>query len=103
MIEFVQEAGETIFVPGGWHHTVLNLTHTVAITHNFCSTANFPSVFRAGCRVSLDMADDWLAQLQTQAAVPGSELCERPQLLAELTETGRGLMAMTRFMSAGAS
>lgn len=31
-LEIIQEAGEIIFVPSGWHHQVYNLVRTVTIT-----------------------------------------------------------------------
>jgi histone arginine demethylase JMJD6 len=34
-IEFVQRAGEVVYVPGGWFHAVINLELTTAVTHNF--------------------------------------------------------------------
>jgi hypothetical protein len=39
-IEVVQEAGDTIYVPMGWWHTVLNLDFTIAITANFLQPSN---------------------------------------------------------------
>ena len=33
--DFVQREGETVFVPSTWHHAVLNLNDTVAVTQNY--------------------------------------------------------------------
>ena len=38
--EFVQKPGDIVFVPSQWHHAVLNLSDTVAVTHNYCSRSN---------------------------------------------------------------
>ncbi|KAG1656500.1 hypothetical protein FOA52_012500 [Chlamydomonas sp. UWO 241] len=45
-IEVVQEAGDVMFVPGGWWHAVLNLLPSVAVTQNFVSAANVRHVLR---------------------------------------------------------
>ena len=46
-LEGIVSAGDTIFVPRGWWHAVLNLeTPTIAVTTNFVSEAGLPQALR---------------------------------------------------------
>jgi hypothetical protein len=59
-LECTVEAGDVIFVPHGWWHSVVNLDPiNVAVTHNYVSKSNLPNVLRflvhkvdqiSGCR-----------------------------------------------------
>ncbi|KAG8831819.1 hypothetical protein FRC17_002524 [Serendipita sp. 399] len=47
MVIIEQEEGETIFVPSGWYHQVLNLTFCISINHNWSNSHNFESMYHS--------------------------------------------------------
>ena len=62
--EFTQHEGETVYIPNGWWHAVLNLTDTVGITQNFCSQRNFDQVWIKTRSGRKKMAYKWLCKLK---------------------------------------
>lgn len=64
VIEFTQYPGETVYVPGGWWHAVMNIDHTIAVTQNYCSTSNFCRVWPATRDGRKGMARKWLGRLR---------------------------------------
>lgn len=46
IITVYQEEGETIFVPSGWYHEVVNITDVVSINHNWFNAHNGGKVWR---------------------------------------------------------
>jgi len=63
-IEFVQYPGETIFLPGGWWHCVLNVDDTVAVTQNYAGRNNFASIWRAARTERPCWAKRWIAAME---------------------------------------
>ncbi len=63
LMEFIQYPGETILVPSGWWHAVINVDDTVAYTQNFTNKENFIPVWRHMRRFNKGMSRRWLRNL----------------------------------------
>ncbi|OCF35815.1 hypothetical protein I316_02308 [Kwoniella heveanensis BCC8398] len=44
-LKILQEEGEIIFVPSGWHHQVVNLDFCISINHNFFASPTLPRIY----------------------------------------------------------
>ena len=81
-VEILQRPGEVVYVPQGWHHVVVNLELSVAVTHNWASErGQFGRLCEETCREEPRFARSWaralgrarpdLARRAAAAAPPG--------------------------------
>lgn len=63
-IEILQNPGETIFVPLGYWHVVLNLDDKIAVTQIFCNEINFESVWNSTALFQSDISLQWSKALR---------------------------------------
>jgi hypothetical protein len=66
-VEVLQLPGETVFVPNGWPHIVLNLETTVAVTHNYASEFGpFERMWEEVVKDEPDFAKRWLDGMKNE-------------------------------------
>jgi histone arginine demethylase JMJD6 len=62
--ECIQGPGDIIFVPGQFWHGVLNLTDTIAVTHNYCGRDNFDDVCKRTSRQRPVFFKRWVSNMK---------------------------------------
>jgi len=75
---FIQHQGETVYIPAGHHHAVLNLTDTVCVTQNWAEAANYQLVCRevyAEDAIAEDDKDAWRLRVAEMRQEDESALC----------------------------
>ena len=74
-LDFVQRPGETVYVPSGWRHAVVNLELSVAVTHNFVNAHNVHAALAALRREEDELFSEedvsrWERQLRKRGYYP---------------------------------
>ncbi|KAJ2772624.1 hypothetical protein IWQ56_001270 [Coemansia nantahalensis] len=90
-IEFVQHAGETVFVPSGWWHQVRNIGDTISINHNWANEFNLRFLY---ARLKDDMA---AVRHALRDAVDMDGFAEHAQLVLR-ADSGTDYRAFFRFV-----
>ena len=67
--DFVQRPGETVYIPPGWRHAVLNVEFSVAVTHNFVGSHNVAASLESLRHEDPRAAHQWHQTLQRQGVV----------------------------------
>ena len=66
-IEILQYPGETVYVPAGWPHLVLNLEFSTAITHNYATEyPSFSRILQATEEEEPEMSVQWKEYLRQE-------------------------------------
>ncbi|KAK5983616.1 Bifunctional arginine demethylase and lysyl-hydroxylase psr-1 [Trichostrongylus colubriformis] len=80
VIEARQGPGDTMFVPSGWWHVVINEDNTIAITQNFCSVVNLHQVWPRTVKGRPKLSKHWFKRLNK----------ERPELIPVMEQSMHG-------------
>ncbi|KAJ2081942.1 hypothetical protein H4R24_001974 [Coemansia sp. RSA 988] len=94
-LEFVQRAGETVFVPSGWWHQVRNIGDTISINHNWANEFNLRFLY---ARLASDKAAVHHA-LRDVADMDGFEEQVQLVLRADSGTDYRGFIQFLQYMA----
>ncbi|KAI1307259.1 2-oxoglutarate and iron-dependent oxygenase JMJD4 [Halotydeus destructor] len=78
---FFQRAGETVFVPSGWMHQVINVEDTISINHNWFNACNILYIWEQLCAASEDVEKEIADVKKELSADEAGWLNVRNQLL----------------------